>query len=361
MYKKILAIKIRAMGDTVLMTAALNELKRQNPMAEIHVVVTDIWASLLENHPSVTKVWKYTRHEEKTARARAIARLGLNLRREKFDCVIAFHASPSIAILAYSTGAPVRAIHFHGLTDKNRYSTVEIPGKGIVKPIIERDLDAVRAVGAPVPEGALPELVLREDEIENARKLLKERELQPPILALALGASRPAKIWPLERFAELASLWFKTTRGSVITVTSKGEQDLVNQYQAALAKQPTHQLGFSERTHSFTDLDTRQLVAVLKLSSVLVGNDSGPRHLAVAVNTPTVTLIGPENPIEWHPYPRTLHPYLYIENLPCRSDALPGMPVWCGLQTACIEKEHQCMKKISVEQVFTETRRVSHQ
>ncbi|MCM0604882.1 MAG: glycosyltransferase family 9 protein [Xanthomonadaceae bacterium] len=361
MYKKILAIKIRAMGDTVLMTAALNELRRRHTHAEIHVVVTDIWASLLENHPSVTKVWKYTRHEEKTARARAIARLGLQLRREKFDCVVGFHASPSIAILAYSTGADVRSIHFHGLKDKNRYSTVEIPGKGVVKPIIERDMDAIRALGISIPEGKLPQLVLTDDELEKARQIFKKRELQPPILALALGASRPAKIWPLERFAELASLWYKTTKGSVITVTSNDEQGLVDEYKEALAKQPTINTGFSDRTHSFTDLDARQLVAVLKLSSVLVGNDSGPRHLAVAVNTPTVTMIGPENPIEWHPYPRTLHPYLYAENLPCRSDALPGMPAWCGLQTKCIEKEHRCMKLISVEQVFTETRRVSHQ
>src|SRR3712207_7304614 len=53
----------------------------------------------------------------------------------------------SSATLARMSGAPARAVHFHGHNDRNRHSTVEVPGKGTLKPIIERDMDALRGLG----------------------------------------------------------------------------------------------------------------------------------------------------------------------------------------------------------------------
>src|SRR3989338_4246346 len=131
--KKILVIKLRALGDTVLMTAPLLELRRIFPHAEIHVTVTSPWTPLLEFHPGVNRIWAYERRKETAARAKTIAALALKLRKENFDCVINFHASPSSSTLAFATGAKIRSVHFHGHRDKNRYSTVEIPGKGKIK------------------------------------------------------------------------------------------------------------------------------------------------------------------------------------------------------------------------------------
>src|SRR5690606_15899913 len=122
--------------------------------------VTSQWAPLLEGHPAVDRVWHYHRRKDMTARAKTLARFALELRRERYDLVLNFHASPSSSTLAFATGAKTRAIHFHGHTDKNRYSTVEIPGKGQVKKAIERDLDVVRALGIEVPEGRMPRVVL---------------------------------------------------------------------------------------------------------------------------------------------------------------------------------------------------------
>ena len=55
--------------------------------------------------------------------------MGLKLRQERLDCVVNFHASPSTAMIGFASGAKTRSIHFHA-SDKNRYSTVAIPGKG---------------------------------------------------------------------------------------------------------------------------------------------------------------------------------------------------------------------------------------
>jgi len=363
--KKILAIKLRAMGDTIIMTASLEALRRAFPNAEIHLVVTEQWSTLLENFPGIQKIWPYERRKETTARARAIARLGFQLRKEGFDCVINFHASPSSALLAFGTGAPVRSIHFHGLKDKNRYSTVDIPGKGTVKPIIERDMDAIRALGIYIPEGLLPKIYLDSSEFVRGEEYVSNLNLSTPLLALGIGASRPTKMWPIERFATLAILWAQKTTGGVCAFTGSGEEPLAQEFLDSvddqlkiMTKNEDEIKELKKKITSLTNLPLRHVAAVLRQCDVFCGNDSGPKHMAVAVETPTVTIIGPEHPFEWHPYPKDVHPYLFVEGLACRKDSLNNIYPWCSI-AVCVEERHKCMKNIKVESVLSECFRVA--
>lgn len=352
------------MGDTVLVTAPLLALRENFPKAEIHVAVPSIWSSILEHHPAVDKLWHYELRKEKTVRAKAIARLALKVRKEKYDWVINFHASPSSSMLSFASGAPVRANHFHGHKDKNRYSTVEIPGKKTVKPIIERDMDALRALELPIEEGRLPQVFLSDSEIQRGKEYLEHFRSHEPVLGIGLGASRPTKIWPVDRYAALAVSWCLQTQGSALAIAGPGEEYLVQEFMSAVddqlkirSKEGEHVESIHQRIGNVTHLPIRQLASILKQCSVYVGNDSGPKHLAIAVKTPTVTLIGPEHPYEWHPYPTDLHPYLFVEDLACRRDAIEGMPPWCGLHT-CTTEHHKCMHLIRVEQVLEECKRV---
>lgn len=367
--RKILAIKFRSMGDTVVMTPALTELRRALPNTRIHVAVTRSWAPLLENHPAVDQIWAYERHEDTASRAKAIARMALKLRKERYDWVVNFHASPSSSVLAFAVGAHTRSIHFHGLKDKNRYSNVEIPGKGQVKPIIERDMDAVRAFGIKIPESPehprLPKLYLTHEELDEANATYDRAGLDGAVLGLGLGASRPTKIWPIERFAELAVRWCLETQGSVFTVGAFGEEHLATQFLKEVAdrvaraeKNPEQRRTLQNKIQVITNQSVRQLAAMLYHAAVFVGNDSGPVHVSAALQTPTVTMLGPEHPHEWHPYPPKQHPFLFIEDLACRRDAPPGFPPWCGLQVCTVEA-HQCMQRISVDSVFEQTLRVA--
>lgn len=363
--RKILVIKLRAMGDTVIMTAALNELRRIYRKAEIHVMVTSPWAPLLEHHPGVDRVWHYHRRKDMTARAKTLARLAIELRREHYDLVLNFHASPSSSTLAFATGAKTRAVHFHGHTDKNRYSTVEIPGKGEIKPAVERDMDVVRALGAQIPEGRVPQVYLTDAEIDKGAEYLEHHQLNGPVLGIGLGASRPTKVWPVDRYAALATAWSQQTGGSAVALAGPDENQLIVDFLKAVDDQVATSSDDSEakkavrgRISFFDNLPVRHLAGVLANCAVFAGNDSGPKHLSIALGTPTVTLMGPEHPFEWHPYPTDLHPYLFVENLECRRDAAPGMPPWCGLYT-CVEEQHKCMRLISVDQVLSECKRIA--
>lgn len=356
--RKILVIKLRAMGDTVLLTAPLAVLRERYPRAEIHVVVLRAWSSLLSGHPAVSRVWEFDRHEDSFARAKAATRLAMSLRRERFDWVVNLHASPTSSMISFATGAPTRAIHFHGHNDANRYSTLEIPGKGEVKPIIERDMDTVRALGITVPAGRLPKLYLSSAETQRADQLLSRLKLTAPLLALGLGASRPTKRWDSINFARIATQWAHERQGGVLLITGPDESELIRDFDGALEEVFQKEIQSNEARASLRKKivalppqNVRDLAAVISRCALLVGNDSGPRHLAVSVDRPTVTLFGPEHPYEWHPYPLDRHPRFFIENLSCRRDAKPGKPEWCGLEV-CIDERNQCMTRHSVHEVW---------
>ena len=363
---KILVIKLRSMGDTVLLTAPLIELNRAFSQAKIHTVISENWACLLEGVPGLQKMIPYHRAESATGRARAIARLAFQLRKEKYDCVINFHASPSSAALALATGAKTRSIHFHDHHAKNRYSTVVVPGKGTVKPVIERDMDTIRALGLHVPAGRTPRIFLQPSEVREAQALLKQFSLDSPILGINLGASRPTKTWSVERWATLALEWCQKEKGDVLAIAGPTEMSQIQLFLKAV-DDLLSTIGGSQATRAQlrsriksinAPLTLRQLAAVLSQLAVLATGDSGPKHMAVAVDTPTVTLFGPEHPFEWHPYSKELHPYFFIDHLACRKDAEPTMPAWCGLYE-CVIEENKCLKLIGVNEVLTQAQAVA--
>ena len=345
--KKILVVKLRSLGDTILWTASLRKLREAYPRAEIHAVVPEAWFPLMQMVPGVDRWIPHRVHSEKTARARSILNLIFKLRSEKYDAFIGFHASPSVAMLGLSTGAPNRAIHFHGMRDKNKHSTLQIPGKCEVKPIIERDLDCLRAFGVEVPpcthfpRFSIPEQWRSMYPLTNGMDSV-------PILWIALGASRQTKHWDVSRFAEVARKWIQGGQGRVMVSRGPGEELLEKEWE-------TFPFTTEERSKVewVRSPELPKLATWMSNAKVFLGNDSGPKHLAVALSIPTVTIFGPEDPFEWHPYTESRHGIVYVKNLECRRDAAPGKPPWCGLHT-CETEKHRCMTLIQSDQVYQE-------
>ena len=65
--------------------------------------------------------------------------------------------------------------------------------------------------------------------------------------------------------------------------------------------------------------------------------------MAASLGVPTVTLFGPENPTEWHPYDRAKHPVFFLADLPCRMVHSSGDLPWCGIPL-CVREQHRCMQ-----------------
>ncbi len=184
---------------------------------------------------------------------------------------------------------------------------------------------------------------------------------------MALGASRPSKSWSIEQYAKLALDWCQKTGGSVLGLLGPTETALLITFYSSLDQHllseisdPTERQRIRSLIVFETGVPVRTLAALITKCDLFVGNDSGPKHIAVAVGRPTVTLFGPEDPFEWHPYPVDKNPYFFIESLPCRRDHLDSinrgiapknLKPWCGIET-CTTEKHRCMGEIDEKRVL---------
>ena len=158
-----------------------------------------------------------------------------------------------------------------------------------------RALEVVGLVGAP-PVGL--EARLRPLEQFVARAEVLAGDATSPLVTIHPGASDPRRRWPAERFGEVAAAC-AADGCRVFVVGSSSEQDVASKVvDVARSAQVISMAG---------QLDLGTLAALLARSSVLLGNDSGPRHLAQALGTPTVGLYWAGNLINAGPLGRSMH------------------------------------------------------
>src|SRR5690606_25376325 len=143
-----------------LWTASLREIIKNKPQVELDVLVQSQWADLLTGVPGLKKIWQFNRPDQFIERGISIIRLAHSLRKENYDSVYVFHASPSSAALAILSGARKRIIHFHGKSRLESFSSLPIPHQGTIQPAIDRDFNVLRAAGIE-PQSRLTELPVR--------------------------------------------------------------------------------------------------------------------------------------------------------------------------------------------------------
>lgn len=161
---------------------------------------------------------------------------------------------------------------------------------------VMRALEVVGLAGAP-PVTLIPSISLTRQDIARAGPEL--RGLPGPLVAVHPGATDPRRRWPCERFAEVVAKAAGSGAG-VVVIGTPGERDLVERV-ITLARE----WGGNAGVRPLTGLDLPALCGVLARARVFVGNDSGPRHLARAVGTPSVGIFWMGNVINAGPLGRT--------------------------------------------------------
>lgn len=299
--KKILIVRLGAMGDVLHALPAAMYLKSVYPNSQIGWVIEKRWSPLLEwrfhQHPFPDVVHKVdTRGWRKKlwASSGEIAASVRALRREKYDTAVDFQGAMKSAMIALLSGAPrrfgfadswektaslfytnpvrTRAVH---VVRQNRELAVEVAG----------DLSTAEVSGsffqwAP-SDPAIHEWLNTE--------LLRLR-LQNGFAILNPGAGWGAKQWPVERYAELARELGAYGLRSLVN-HGPGEEEL-----AANVEQNSDGHAVAA---SFT---ISQLMALTRKASLFVGGDTGPMHLAALLNVPVVALFGPTDPARNGPY-----------------------------------------------------------
>ena len=336
--KNILVIMLRYIGDVLLATPVIRALRDAFPASSLTMVVNQGTEEVLKGNPDVNEVLVVERGglSDQVRFLRA-------LRARGFDAVIDLTDGDRSAVLTRATGAPIRV----GFNDEHywrglMYTSV---ARGDFEHMhrIDRNLEAVRAVGVQPKKTSLVLNLSQEDEAE-AMRVLQTMGLggagAPQAQRMVMfqpGARYWFKAWPAERFAELADRLTEHLGCTVLIGGTVGERELAQEIKRRARSSPAVLAGQTA---------LMPYAAILQKCALLIGNDNGPMHMASALNVPMVALFGPSNPAMWGP--RGGEVSVIYKGLDCRRCFHP----------TCYRGDESCMRLISVEEVYAAAKEV---
>jgi predicted lipopolysaccharide heptosyltransferase III len=333
--KKLLLIKLAYIGDTVSLLPVVENLMKKAPYHTVDVMVNGGSEELLAHHPGIRKVWGYDRRRAKRSILSSLAyhaSIISRLRAERYDMVIDYTYGDRSSFLSFMTGARQRITYQSTNTFSRLLMTYFIPLDPLKYHIVDNQLESLKPLGIHefdrkmavyVPHAPLSEIDQR----------LHESGIEPERMKVVIhpGARRRLREWRPERFGEIGRRLKEFYPTAIMLIGGPRDEASVENAEKAM--------GFKADFKS-TELSLLDLAALLKRSHLFIGNDSGPGHIAAAVQCPTVTLFGSTYPHIWRP----LNPdgEVVFKNVPC-----------CGCrQETCIRPEANCMDLIEVEEVW---------
>ncbi len=332
---KILAIKLRRLGDSVIWTSALQGLTQHFPDAEIDAVFPEPYEALFQTFPGIKTLYPLPGDK------RSINSFGVEWVSKKYDHALVFHASAFPRNLARLAKAKQTLIHHHSRKPTLYGSDLPIPHLGKPMPATERDLNVVRALGFAGPIPAPRILCLPQWKERMAQRWRDAaRSDSEFLLVVCPGASRLSKKWPLENYAQLIESLPPSISVAVVAPNEaefQGQDYFVRRIQ--------------RRGHFIFTPRLEDAMGIVSNARLFLGSDSGMKHVAAALGIPTITLFGPESVGEWHPYPSDPHLPLRAA-VGCRTqDPQEPLYAWCGVPV-CPLASHACMSQITPAKVL---------
>jgi heptosyltransferase-2 len=318
------------MGDAVLCTPALRAIRKHFKSCKITFFANPVVRNVL-SPCSFNDKWL----EQKDNNPFAVAK---KLKEHKFAYAIIFKNSFASALAVYLAGIPSRigyAREGRGflLTDKLYPPKLS---KGKFKPIsmIDYYLAIASWLGCKTNDRNLELLINPQEEQQLCGKLPQVLSLDRPIVVIVPGgAFGPSKCWPSVRFAQTAD-WLITNYKATVVI-SVGPETLEKQIAKEICNLSTHKLiNLAE-----TPISLGELKALFSIADLVISNDTGPRHIAIALGRKVITLFGPNNPA-WTDT-NYEHEIQIIGNVHCAPCSKPK----------CKKSEHICMESITVEMV----------
>ena len=302
--RKVLLVRLRSIGDTVLATPSLFALKRFLPNAEIDILVEDWVAPVLDHHPHVNRVVVLER-----GGLRARTRAARQLRSSGYDVVYNLHGGTTATFLTRATGASHRigfeSYQYAQLHNHQAPSPLSLWGQQKTHSV-EQQLALLGWTGVPVTDRPRTQLGIKPEAAEAVAQRLAAADLEGKKLALIHPAAAFAtKQWATENFARVVE--YLAEKGfAPVAIAAPNESALIQALISAT----------SVKLATF-DLSLPEVTALAARSQLFVGNDSGIAHIAAAVGTPSVVIFGSSNIAHWRPWNRAAAEVVF-EEMPCQ-------------------------------------------
>jgi len=335
--RRILVCQLRQLGDVLLATPAIHLLKQRFPQAEIDLYTEKKALAMVENNPDIARVWAVDRKAHKNL----LAQMGFYWRvaREGYDLVVDFQQLPRIRwVVALArlfkgpSGRQLRLSYTPPWYNRWLYTHWCAPVGGYAA----MTKASVLAPLGVAWQGEAPRLYLSAEEKARAAALLAEHGVQDGDILVTVDPShrRITRQWPAEHFGELIRLAVeREPRLKFLVFYGPGEEPV--------ARAVVEAAGTSACMATRSMLSLRDMAACIERASLHLGNCSAPRHMAVAVDTPTLTVLGSTSAAWTFPGPG--HQAL-AKGLPCQP---------CN-ENSCPEGHMRCLTGLTPAEVLPE-------
>jgi ADP-heptose:LPS heptosyltransferase len=342
--RRFLVVRLGSLGDIVHTFPAVAALRESFPTSEIFWLTHARYKLLVESSGLASRIW--------TAETRAISSLMKTIRGIRagsFDTAIDYQGLWKSASLPFLAGVKRRV----------GFSPESVREFGV--PLLYTD--RVHAISAHVADqnGELSKRAGAQNAVANFH-------LDPPLsqelpaylrgdvmknyVVLSPGGGWRSKCWPPERFGALCQKIFESLSFRCLVNYGPGEEDLASQVLAASG----------DAAPALFNGELGALMSLLRGAVCVVGGDTGPLHLAVALGTPVVALFGPTDPARNGPYRNTTSSTSSAQSSDCQNQEAPGDIVLRATSVVTThsreDRTHPSMLEIQVEAVFESVRRI---
>ncbi len=310
-------------GDAVLCLSSIEYIKEKIPQAQITILAKNWVKDVFLNHPTIDEIISIDK--PKTALIREI-------KKRNFDIGILFTNSFSSAFLFFVAGVRKRTGYKTNL--RSIFLTDGLPLPKNLEKMHQRDYYLEIAQKAVGGNGISknPAIYLTNGETDRADSILKNFDISQnaKIVGIFPGASYgPAKMWGTGKFKSLAEKIVKNENAKVLVFGGNKEKILG----AAIQNKTNSIINLCGKTTA------RELMALIKRCNVFITNDTGPMHIASALNVPVIAIFGPTNPDRTSPLNTSIIIKKKVNCAPCK-------------HRICPLKRHDCMESVSVDEVF---------
>jgi len=330
---RIVFLRLRSLGDTVLMTPLLAAAKRR-PNCEVAVAVESPFHEILLNNPNVDHLFVIPRGQnELLGRLRAVRAI----RAFAPHMAIDLHGGTTSSWMTFFSKAPQKVGY---TSSRNSYLyNVKVPDSREVWQkqelhTVEHQLAFLKYLGFPVEPLPKPEIRLTVNELDQGRQKLRELGVDPPFVLVHPAAAFDTKQWPAQHFAEV-SRELSREGVKVVVTAGPGEESVLEQVRS---RDPGTAL-------FLTPLPLRLFAAVTSLCQLYIGNDTGATHIAAALGRRIVVVFGSSDYRVWYPW-QSEH-RLIRHDLPC---------VPCPGYRCLHYEEPLCIRSVSPQAVLEAAR-----
>ena len=338
---KILMIKFWGIGSIILATPAIRAVRERYPTAEI------IFLTFLQNKEICESIGLID--EIITIESSSLSRFIYQtikvlayLRRLRLDLVVDLEFLARFSsIMTYLSSARKAAEFYSNILWRGDLSKIKVHYNCYFH-VTENFLNLVRILGVKEKSQGLSRPLVDAEAKKKIGAIFKSHNITPNdiLIMVNINSSDMARErrWPKEKFAVLINRLSKEYSLKIILIGGKEDKDYVDSF-LDLLKLKNSVLNLAGKTN------IKELIALLEQCSIFISNDSGPLHIAEALDIPTVSFFGPETPILYGP--RGDKHLVYYNNLLCS----PCMNIHNNKLVSCM-MDNMCMKTIDADDVY---------